>query len=102
MLSPPPRRSTGPCAWRAGVSGDPARTTRCPAGTAPTTSRGPRWRSWESGPRNLGEGTPVLAQVSDPIVMVVKQTGDVRIHTFVASFAAGNIANATHIIETKN
>jgi len=41
-------------------------------------------------------------QVSDPIVMVAKQTGDVRIHTFVASFAGNNIANATHIIETKN
>ena len=44
----------------------------------------------------------MLAQVSDPIIMVVKQTGDVRIHTFVSSFAYDNIANATHIIETKN
>ncbi|MET8856352.1 MBL fold metallo-hydrolase [Streptomyces sp. NPDC004579] len=44
----------------------------------------------------------MLAQVSDPITMVVKQTGDVRIHTFVASFAGGNIANATHVIETRN
>jgi glyoxylase-like metal-dependent hydrolase (beta-lactamase superfamily II) len=44
----------------------------------------------------------MLPQVSDPIIMVVKQTGDVRIHTFVASFAYENIANATHIIETKN
>ncbi|MFC8516331.1 MBL fold metallo-hydrolase [Streptomyces sp. NPDC057257] len=34
--------------------------------------------------------------------MVVKRTGDVRVHTFVASFASNNIANATHIIETKN
>jgi glyoxylase-like metal-dependent hydrolase (beta-lactamase superfamily II) len=41
-------------------------------------------------------------QISDPIVMVAKQAGDVRIHTFVASFAYGNIANATHIIETRN
>jgi glyoxylase-like metal-dependent hydrolase (beta-lactamase superfamily II) len=41
-------------------------------------------------------------QVSDPISMVVKQAGDVRIHTFVASFAGSNIANATHIIETRN
>ncbi|WP_198535100.1 MBL fold metallo-hydrolase [Streptomyces natalensis] len=40
--------------------------------------------------------------MSDPIVMVVKQEGDVRIHTFVASFAYSNIANATHIIETRN
>jgi glyoxylase-like metal-dependent hydrolase (beta-lactamase superfamily II) len=44
----------------------------------------------------------MLAQVSDPIVMVVKQTSDVRIHTFVASFEYNNIANATHIIETRN
>ncbi|MFE2530347.1 MBL fold metallo-hydrolase [Streptomyces sp. NPDC059371] len=44
----------------------------------------------------------MLAQVSDPIIMVVKQTGDVRIHTFVASFAGSNIANATHVIETRN
>ncbi|MEV0979463.1 MBL fold metallo-hydrolase [Streptomyces sp. NPDC049915] len=32
----------------------------------------------------------------------MKQTGDVRVHTFVASFAYGNIANATHIIESRN
>ncbi|MFF9815381.1 MBL fold metallo-hydrolase [Streptomyces sp. NPDC014006] len=32
----------------------------------------------------------------------MKQTGDVRVHTFVASFAYSNIANATHIIETRN
>ncbi|MEU5364561.1 MBL fold metallo-hydrolase [Streptomyces sp. NPDC005925] len=44
----------------------------------------------------------MAAQVSDPIFMVVKQTGDVRIHTCVASFAYDNIANATHIIETRN
>lgn len=42
------------------------------------------------------------AQASDPIAMVVKRAGDVRIHTFVASFAYDNIANATHIIESKN
>ncbi|WP_309111371.1 MBL fold metallo-hydrolase [Saccharothrix sp.] len=42
------------------------------------------------------------AQLSDPISMVVKQTGDVRIHTFVASFTDDNIANATHIVETRN
>ncbi|KOX34226.1 beta-lactamase [Saccharothrix sp. NRRL B-16348] len=34
--------------------------------------------------------------------MVVKQTHDVRIHTFVAPFTDDNIANATHIIETEN
>ncbi|OLZ65535.1 MBL fold metallo-hydrolase [Streptomyces sp. IMTB 2501] len=42
------------------------------------------------------------AQMSDPIVMVVKQAGDVRIHTFVSSFGDGNIANATHIVESRN
>lgn len=42
----------------------------------------------------------MTTQLSDPIVMVAKQAGDVRIHTFVASFAANNIANATHIIES--
>jgi glyoxylase-like metal-dependent hydrolase (beta-lactamase superfamily II) len=42
------------------------------------------------------------AQMSDPIIMVAKQTRDVRIHTFVSSFAGNNIANATHIIETEN
>ncbi|WP_410592751.1 MBL fold metallo-hydrolase [Amycolatopsis sp. lyj-23] len=40
--------------------------------------------------------------MSDPIIMVAKQAGDVRIHTFVSSFADGNIANATHIVETGN
>jgi glyoxylase-like metal-dependent hydrolase (beta-lactamase superfamily II) len=34
--------------------------------------------------------------------MVAKHAGDVRIHTFVASFEYNNIANATHIVETKN
>ena len=44
----------------------------------------------------------MLAQLSEPIVMVAKQAGDVRIHTFVSSFAYNNIANATHIIESRN
>lgn len=34
--------------------------------------------------------------------MIAKQAGDVRIHTFISSFADSNIANATHIIESKN
>jgi glyoxylase-like metal-dependent hydrolase (beta-lactamase superfamily II) len=42
------------------------------------------------------------AQLPDPIKMIVKQAGDVRIHTFLSSFAYDNIANATHIIESKN
>jgi glyoxylase-like metal-dependent hydrolase (beta-lactamase superfamily II) len=33
--------------------------------------------------------------------MIVKQAGDIRIHTFVASFTYDNLANATHIIESK-
>lgn len=44
----------------------------------------------------------MLAQLSDPIVMVAKQAGDVRIHTFVSSFTGNNIANATHIVESRN
>jgi hypothetical protein len=34
--------------------------------------------------------------------MLVRQAGDVRIHTFVASFSDDNIADATHIIESEN
>ncbi|WP_327003527.1 MBL fold metallo-hydrolase [Dactylosporangium sp. NBC_01737] len=34
--------------------------------------------------------------------MVARHAGDVRIHTFVASFADDNIANATHIIESRS
>jgi glyoxylase-like metal-dependent hydrolase (beta-lactamase superfamily II) len=45
---------------------------------------------------------PMGAQLPDAIKMVAKQAGDVRIHTFVASFSYDNIANATHIIESKN
>jgi glyoxylase-like metal-dependent hydrolase (beta-lactamase superfamily II) len=41
-------------------------------------------------------------QLPDPITMVVKQAGDVRIHTCIASFVENNIANATHIIESRN
>jgi glyoxylase-like metal-dependent hydrolase (beta-lactamase superfamily II) len=42
------------------------------------------------------------AQLSDPITMLVRHAGDVRVHTFVASFAGDNIANATHIVESSN
>ncbi|MFI5842620.1 MBL fold metallo-hydrolase [Catenuloplanes sp. NPDC051500] len=44
----------------------------------------------------------MLTQVSDPVRMVVKKAGDVRIHTFVSSFTGNNIANATHIVESRN
>lgn len=37
-----------------------------------------------------------------PIKMMVKKAGDVRIHTFVAAYSDTNIANATHIVESKN
>lgn len=37
----------------------------------------------------------------DPII-IANKVGDVRIHTFIAAFTANNIANATHIIESKN
>jgi glyoxylase-like metal-dependent hydrolase (beta-lactamase superfamily II) len=39
------------------------------------------------------------AALTRPIRMVVKQAGPVRLHTFISSFADGNIANATHIVE---
>src|SRR6266496_4235330 len=42
------------------------------------------------------------AQLSDPIKMIATQAGDVRMHTFISSFAYDNIANATHIIESKS
>lgn len=34
--------------------------------------------------------------------MVVRRAGAVRLHTFISSFADGNIANATHIVEGPN
>lgn len=43
----------------------------------------------------------MLAPLPDPII-IAKKAGGVRIHTFVASFTGDNIANATHIIESKN
>ncbi len=42
------------------------------------------------------------AQLSEPIKLIAKQAGDVRIHTFISSYEDDNIANATHIIESKN
>ena len=41
------------------------------------------------------------ARLPDPII-ITKKAGDVRIHTFIAAFTDDNIANATHIIESKN
>ncbi|MDT5034322.1 MAG: hypothetical protein QOC94_4493 [Actinoplanes sp.] len=41
------------------------------------------------------------APLPDPIVMVAKRSGDVRIHTFVSAFTGDNIANATHIVESR-
>lgn len=43
----------------------------------------------------------MVAQLPDPI-KIVRRAGDVRIHTFISSFTDDNIANATHIIESKN
>lgn len=37
--------------------------------------------------------------LAEPIILVAKRAGDVRVHTFVSSFLDNNIANATHIIE---
>jgi glyoxylase-like metal-dependent hydrolase (beta-lactamase superfamily II) len=43
----------------------------------------------------------MVAQLPNPI-KIVRRAGDVRIHTFVSAFTDDNIANATHIIESKN
>ena len=40
------------------------------------------------------------ASLPDPIILIAKQAGNIRIHTFVASFTYDNLANATHIIES--
>lgn len=40
-------------------------------------------------------------QLSNPII-IVNRVGNIRIHTFVSSFADDNIANATHIIESEH
>jgi len=41
-------------------------------------------------------------QLPDPIIITKKVDQHVRIHTFVAAFTEDNIANATHIIESKD
>jgi glyoxylase-like metal-dependent hydrolase (beta-lactamase superfamily II) len=41
-------------------------------------------------------------QLPDPIKIIAKRAGDVRIHTFISSYEDDNIANATHIIESNN
>jgi len=38
----------------------------------------------------------------DPVVMVAKHAGDVRVHTFVSAFTDNHIANATHIVESRH
>ncbi|MBB3457337.1 glyoxylase-like metal-dependent hydrolase (beta-lactamase superfamily II) [Rhizobium sp. BK313] len=43
----------------------------------------------------------MVAQLPDPI-KIFRRAGDLRIHTFISSFTDDNIANATHIIESKN
>ncbi len=42
------------------------------------------------------------AALPAPITLIAHSAGDVRIHTFVSAFTGDNIANATHIIESKN
>lgn len=37
-----------------------------------------------------------------PIKIVVAKKGDVTLHTFISSYEEDNIANATHIVESKN
>jgi glyoxylase-like metal-dependent hydrolase (beta-lactamase superfamily II) len=43
----------------------------------------------------------MVAQFQDPIKILARHAGDIRIHTFISSFANDNIANATHIIESE-
>ncbi len=38
----------------------------------------------------------------EPIIIVARKAGDVRIHTFISAYTDDNIANATHIIESGN
>lgn len=40
--------------------------------------------------------------LTEPLIMVARRSGDVRIHTFISSYTDNNIANATHIIESAN
>ncbi len=40
--------------------------------------------------------------MTEPIKIIVKSSGDIKIHTFISSYEDNNIANATHIIESKN
>ena len=42
------------------------------------------------------------AQLADPMRQSRDEVGDVRIHSFISSFKYDDIANATHIIESKN
>jgi glyoxylase-like metal-dependent hydrolase (beta-lactamase superfamily II) len=44
----------------------------------------------------------MAAKLPEPIILIAKRSGDVRIHTFISAFTDSNIANATHIIESKN
>lgn len=43
----------------------------------------------------------MAAQLPEPII-IAQRRGDVRIHTFISSYTDGNIANATHIIESEH
>lgn len=40
-------------------------------------------------------------KLPDPIKIIVKKIGNIRIHTFISSYEKNNIANATHIIENE-
>jgi hypothetical protein len=56
---------------------------------------------WESTSPAEMIGVPMTARLPDTTIMV-RQLGDVNIHTFTSSFADNNIADSTHIIESKN
>lgn len=44
---------------------------------------------------------PASAPLPDPII-IAQQAGDVRVHTVISAYTADNIANATHIVESKH
>src|SRR5262245_4800903 len=44
---------------------------------------------------------PMSTQLADPIKIIAWRADDVCVHSFISSFSYDNIANATHIIESK-
>jgi sugar phosphate isomerase/epimerase/glyoxylase-like metal-dependent hydrolase (beta-lactamase superfamily II) len=51
-------------------------------------------------PQMIGVG--MASQLPEPIKLITKQAGGIRIHTFISAYTDNNIADATHIIESNN